>query len=997
MSQMTSEAFKKAYKNLNKEQKKAVDTIEGPVMVIAGPGTGKTSILTLRIANILEKTDTPANGILALTFTDSGVHSMRTKLKSYVGPSAYRVHIYTFHSFAQEIISRYPEYFPRIIGGVVAGDSERYRILEEAITKGEYETIRPFGKPTLYVRPALKAIEDLKRDGVTAEMFEEILNKEEKDIRSSEDLKHTKGRFKGSIKREYAEALRNNIKNKELTILYGEYEEALQKNGLYDYADMLLELVGALEGHPDLLRTLQEEYLYVLADEHQDANNLQNRILELLTDYRDTQNLFIVGDEKQAIYRFQGASLENFLYFQKKYPGATVVFLDSNYRSTQTILDASHELMVSTATDPKLRPRLKSARTRTTFSGKNLSGQGNGSVEPLINIVAYATGSDEEAGIANDIKKAIDAGVPATEIAVLTRTNAEIVSIGRALEGFSIPISLFTDDNVLTDREIAKLILLFRAVVAPENDELVGSVLFVDFLGINPVDAVKINRFASEHRISPLELLSGKKLPDGLADPKAISDFTNHFTQWIIKARNESALDLFLTIIGETRFQEYLLKKRESLEKIDKLAKLYDEISVFLTAHKEATLKDFMDSLEMLTRHGGSISFSRRALGAHGVSVMTAHKSKGLEWKKVYITNVSDTVWGNRRSVGKFKLPEPFGAPEESERNEDERRLFYVAMTRGKDRLISQFAEELPLEFVEKKDGKPSANSERISRATTIQESDARTVFDREYLKEIFLDQGLNATAINNYLDCPWRYFFKNLARLPDLPEPYLHFGTATHAALKAMGDSKREGKKFTERDFLKIFENDLHRHPLSRSDLALCIKKGKKSLPVYFEARNKSWHKNSLTEYAIESAHITLPNGTDILLRGRLDKLEPMEGNQVNVVDYKTGSYKTRNKILGLTQSSDGNIKRQLDFYQLLLFLHDNGKYDVVTGTIEFVEADDKGKLHSEVFEMSDEDGKRIKEEAIRIAEEILSFSFWNQYCDDPKCEYCALRKAMI
>ncbi len=985
----------------------AVDTIEGPVMVIAGPGTGKTSILTLRIANILQKTDTPASGILALTFTDSGVHSMRRKLVGYIGPSAYRVHIYTFHSFAQEIISRYPEYFPRIIGGVVAGDSERYRILEEAILSKPFEIIKPFGKPALYVRPALKAIEDLKRDGVNASMFEDILTKEEKDILSSSDLKHTKGRFKGSIKREYSEALRNNAKNKELAELYDEYEKALHEQGLYDYADMLLELVGSLEKHPDLLRTLQEEYLYVLADEHQDANNSQNRILELLSDYRDTQNLFIVGDEKQAIYRFQGASLENFLYFQKKYRNATVVFLDSNYRSTQTILDASHELMISSGTDPKLRPRLKSTMK-------------NGSTEPPISIIDFETRADEEIGIANDIKLAISSGTLPTEIAVLARTNAEIVSIGRALEEMSIPATLFTDDDVLSDREIAKLLHLFRSIVSPDNDELVGSVLFVDFLGIHPVDAVKINRYAFEHRVSPLELLSSDKLSNELTDPKAVKSFIKHFTNWIIKARNESAIDLFLTVISETGFQEYLLKKKESLEKIEKLAKLYDEMNVFLTAHKEATLKDFMDSLDLLVKHGGSISFSRRSLGAQGVSVMTAHKSKGLEWQRVYIANVSDTVWGNRRSVGKFRLPEPFDGAEESERNEDERRLFYVAMTRakeyviityaktdarGKDKLISQFAEELPSSLVIKKSGESSSSNDRISRATAVHDSDARTVFDKEYLQKIFLDQGLNATALNNYLDCPWKYFFKNLVRLPDAPEPYLHYGNAVHSALKAMGDSKRDGKKFTEKDFLKVFVSDLHRQPLSKSDLDFCIKRGKKNLPIYFRARNKEWHKNSFTEYAIEGAHITLPDNVEILLRGRLDKLEILEGNKVNVVDYKTGGYKSRNEILGLTQSSDGNIKRQLDFYRLLLSLHDqrrpgeaghSDKYEMVSGTIEFVEPDEKDRLHSEVFLMTDEDGMKIKEEAVRVAQEILSFSFWNQFCDDPKCEYCALRKAM-
>lgn len=996
---MSEDIFSERYKELNTEQKKAVDAIEGPVMVIAGPGTGKTSILTLRIANILRKTDMPANGILALTFTESGVHSMRRKLVEYLGSQAYRVHIYTFHGFAQEIISRYPEYFPRIIGGVVVSDSERYRILEEALFQGEYEIIRPFGKPSLYVRKALGAIQDLKRDGVSPEEFLKLLKKEEKQILSRDDLNHDKGRFKGNMKREYADLLRNNAKNRELAHLFGEYEKALAKEGLYDYEDMLLELVRALKENTDLLRTLQEEYLYILADEHQDANNSQNAILELLSDYSDTQNLFIVGDEKQAIYRFQGASLENFLYFQKKFPKAEVIFLDSNYRSTQKILDASHALMQTEGADAKLRPHL------TASSKKKFE-------ERSVTLISFATSEDEMEGIAENIKQTIESGVASEEIAVLVRTNAETSLMGRALQGFSVPHTLFTDDNVLRDSDIAKLLLLFRAVVHPEDDEIVGEILLIDFLGLNPIDAVKLNRTASERRSSPLDLLSRKKPLPELTDLPAVEKLFSQFTGWMVRANNESALDSFLAIVGDTKFQEYLLGKQESVEKIEKLAKLYDEVKSFLTTHKDATLKDFMNSIDTLVRHNGVISFSRRTLGARGVAVMTAHKSKGLEWQRVYIVNAGDKVWGNRRAIGGFKLPAPLGGGEESEENEDERRLFYVALTRakehvtisfatldanGKDRLVSQFVEDLPETLVEKKEGKVFPGAGRLTRAQVEKKSDIRTIFDKEYLKEIFLDQGLNATALNNYIECPWKYFFKNLIRLPDAPEPYLHFGNAVHTALKALADAKREGKKFTEKDFLKVFSDDLSRRPISKRDLAEALKKGEKALPIYFKERVSSWHNDAFTEYPIAGVLLPLSNNTNLLLRGRLDKLELLGGSAVNVVDYKTGGHKTRNDILGETKSSNGNIKRQLDFYRLLLELHDNGKYEMVSGTIEFVEPDEKGKIHSEVFPMTHEDGKKAKEETEKTAEEILNFSFWDKGCDDSKCEFCSLKETLF
>ncbi|OHB04794.1 MAG: hypothetical protein A2920_00015 [Candidatus Zambryskibacteria bacterium RIFCSPLOWO2_01_FULL_43_17] len=992
------DSFKKAYSGLNPEQKSAVDTIEGPVMVIAGPGTGKTSILTLRIANILARTDTPANGILALTFTESGVNAMRKKLVSYIGAQAYRIHIYTFHGFAQEIISKFPEYFPKVIGGSVASDSEKFALIEKEILEGEYDIVRPYGKPTLYVNKALRAISDLKRDGVSPSDFEVLLKSEEEKVLNAEDLKHEKGRFKGNVKSIYAETLRNNAKNKELARLYANYEKALREKNLYDYDDMLLELVRALKGNEDLLRTLQEEYLYILADEHQDANNSQNAVLELLSGFHDNPNLFIVGDEKQAIYRFQGASLENFLYFQKKFPEAVVIFLDKNYRSTQKILDASHALMSQNAPDPEMRPRLQSANKDEIR-------------EKAMSLVLYESEDDEREGVAEQIKTEIESGVPPEEIVVLVRTNAEVNHMSRALAGFNVPYTQFSDNNVLSDSDIAKLILLLRAVVYPENDEFLGAALFIDFLGLHPVDAVKINRFAKEKRLSPLEVISNGQLPE-VSNPEALRVLSERFNKWMLHANNESALDSFLAIVAETKFQEYLLNKRESLEKVEKLAKLYDEIKVFLTSRKDATLKDFVVSLDTLLKHGGSISFSGRAFGTKGVSIMTAHKSKGLEWRQVYVVNVADRIWGKRRGVGGFHLPEPLGSGEDSERDEDERRLFYVALTRakenvylsyakvdanGKDRLASQFVEELPKDLIEVTEGKTYSPSERLSRAQNEQELITRTVFDKKYLRDVFLDQGLNTTAFNNYIECPWKYFFKNLVRLPDAPEPYLHFGNAVHSALKALSDAKREGKRFEVHDFLAVFERDLARRPLSVSDLEKALEKGRKKLPIYFNARVDGWHENTLCEYDIADASIKLHSGEILTLRGRLDKLEILSGNEVNVVDYKTGRPKTRNEILGKTKSSDGNIKRQLDFYRLLLELHADGKYEMISGDVDFIEADEKGKLRKEHFEITHADAENLSQEILRVAKEIVNFEFWNKGCGEKDCEYCSLKTIVL
>jgi DNA helicase-2/ATP-dependent DNA helicase PcrA len=419
--------FEEEYKKLNKEQKEAVDTIEGPVMVIAGPGTGKTSILTLRIANILKKTDTAPENILSLTFTESGAYAMRKKLVGIIGPTAYRVNINTFHSFCNEVIKNYPEKFPRIIGSTAINNIDQISVMEKIIENNDFEFLKPFGDIFYYVKKALDEIRDMKREAIGPDEFEAIIKKQQKDFDATPDKINEKGAHKGKMKGEFIKLQEYIEKNRELLIIYRAYEEALRKDKFYDFEDMIMEVLKTLKKDKNLLLILQENYQYILADEHQDANNAQNAILELLSNFHKDPNLFIVGDEKQAIFRFQGASLQNFLYFQKIYPKAKIINLKENYRSTQKILDASHSLIENNS--------LPSGLSRVALLSKS---QKLGNANELIHIYEFPKEEAELSFIAKEIKKQIDNGEKPEEIAILYRENREAVNIGKMLEKFNI-------------------------------------------------------------------------------------------------------------------------------------------------------------------------------------------------------------------------------------------------------------------------------------------------------------------------------------------------------------------------------------------------------------------------------------------------------------------------------------------------------------------------------------------------------------------------------
>ena len=501
MAEKSSKKFAELYKRLNPAQKEAVDTIEGPVMVIAGPGTGKTTILTLRIANILLKTDTPPDAILALTFTESGTYAMRRKLVEIVGSSGYKVNVATFHGFCNGIIKEYPERFPRIIGSIAMTDIDQIKTMEKIIAEVDLKLLRPFGEPLYYVRPALGAIRALKREGYGAVDLERSIKSEEQFFTLTPDLYHKSGAHKGRMKGEYIKQKEHIEKNKELLKLFTSYEKTLADKKYYDYEDMIVEVIKALRADADFLLILQENFQYILADEHQDANNAQNMILELLSSFHKTPNLFIVGDEKQAIFRFQGASLENFLYFKKLYPEALLINLEENYRSQQGILNASHSL-------------IEKNKAPEIFSRVRLKSNSKHKVKPVI-IREFRTEDLEHFFIAHDIKKKIIDGIKPKDIAVLYRDNRDAFPIVSALERLRVSCQILSDQDMLGDLQIRKLILIFRGLADLADDEAIGKLLFIHLLFLRRCERPPRSGGRSTNRSNPIFRSFGRSFPVG--------------------------------------------------------------------------------------------------------------------------------------------------------------------------------------------------------------------------------------------------------------------------------------------------------------------------------------------------------------------------------------------------------------------------------------------------------------------------------------------------
>jgi len=953
-------------------------------MVVAGPGTGKTQILTLRIANILKNTQVDPDNILALTFTESGVASMRKRLSDLIGSEAYRVNITTFHSFANDIISDYPEYFPHIISSSAISEVEQITIIQDLVLETKLEILKPFGDNLHYVSAVMSSIKSLKREGISPKEFEEIVHEERERFGNIEDLKHSKGAHKGKTKGKYVKLDKQINKNGELAVLYEKYQDKLVQEHLYDFEDMIVETLRAFRKHSDLLVSLQEQYQYVLVDEHQDTNNAQNRILELLLNFHDNPNIFVVGDEKQAIFRFQGASLENFYYFKHLYPKAELVNLSRNYRSTQRILDSADSIL---------------------SEGKKLKASARKDDHP-IRVSVLENSFSEMKYVSDQIQKLLAEKVTPSEIAVLYRDNKDAYDLVPFLEQNQIAHIIESDTSIFNEPIIKKSLILLEAIWDMSDDEKITRVLHLDLFDIPALDAFKLIKSASAKRKKLLaDIISSEKEQKelNLENQEEILSLANNLATWSKQVRNEDLVSALGNIIHDSGIVRQAVS--DGLETaLASLEILFEEVKKVQARKQQTTLGDFLMHVKTIQEHNLLLKRRNSGVDRDKVRLMTAHRSKGLEFEYVFIIHVYDGHFGGKRKREKLPLiPRVYRLMENREvmvDDQDERNLFYVALTRakkgieitypkksneGRELLPSMFIQDLKEGLVEK--AEPNIKL-KAGESIPLSSKNKKPAISKEFVRNIFIKQGLSVTALNNYLKSPWQYFYQNLIRIPQVPSKHQSYGSAVHATLHELFENLKRGESLPERELLKVFDRKLDDKWFTEADQMEAKIKGDKALKLWFKEYSGSWITDTLNEYRINDVLIS----DDVRLVGVLDKLEFLAPNEVNVVDYKTGKPKTRNYLMGKTKDSTGDYYRQLVFYKLLLGLHAKGKYEFVSGEIDFIEPDPKGNMHKEKFTIPDEDVLDLKKQILQVADEILNLKFLETECDPDECDYCDL-----
>ena len=1029
-----NEKFKQALAQLNPAQLAAVNQMDGPVLVIAGPGTGKTQILAARIGKILLETDARAGEILCLTYTDAGAVAMRKRLFDFIGPEAYRVNIYTFHAFCNEIIQENLDYFGKLSLDALSDlDSAMFfRELVDAFPNDHL--LKRFTGEIYYDVPRLRDLfSTMKKENWNEAMIIQAVEEYLKDLHLRDGFFYKRPNAQRGIKAgdpNQKEIDKAHEQMKKLLAAVGEYQNfdaKMKVNNRYDYDDMILWVLKAFRENEELLRRYQERYQYILVDEFQDTSGSQNDLLKFILNYWDTPNVFVVGDDDQSIFKFQGANMKNILDFASDYSKTLkTVVLKNNYRSNQLILDISKALIENN------RERL----TQQLQLDKNLEAAHPRFSELVVEpqIKEYENPNQELADVAVQIKRLLDNGTEPGEIAVIYRNHSQAADLLQYFEQQHIAVNTKRKVDILTQPFGEKIINILKYLAMEmdspySGDELLFEIMHYDFFDIAPIEIAKASvAVAKENYATANNNLPKTSLRNYIsqlrspAQPGLFDQQDNRGMKFLISdidyllkfSVSNTLQQLFEQLVAKMGILKYIMQRPDKGWYMQVLTNFFDFIKDESRKKPDISLRELIATIRLMKEHGIRLDLNQVIFSENGINFLTAHGSKGLEFEHVFLIGCTKKIWdGKGRNFG-FSYPDTLtqASDDEIAQKEESRRLFYVAITRAKQRLSISYAardnggkDQEASQFVSEIIAGTylQAQHPKVSEETMLEflaaqyaeiEQPKVALLDTNYINQLLQNYTLSVTHLSNYLDCPLRFYFQCLIRVPSGKSPAATFGQAVHWALnKAFKKMKEYGDDFPPvEEFMKEFRWFMYRNrdSFTKEDFKLRLDYGEKILPAYYNQNITVWNKIAVTERTIRNVEVE-----GVPIKGNLDKIE-FTGKQVTVVDYKTGKLKNaKDKLIRPTteKPNGGDYWRQAVFYKILI---DNDRaidWQVISTVFEFVEPVNN-EYYKEKIVITPEDTAEVTEQIKTVYQKIMAHDF-NTGCGKKECDWCHFVKS--
>ncbi|MEK7665545.1 MAG: UvrD-helicase domain-containing protein [Patescibacteria group bacterium] len=892
--------------NLNPEQLAAVMHDKGPLMIIAGAGTGKTTVITHRIGWLIEQGKAKADEILALTFTEKAAAEMEERVDRLLPFGYLDLWISTFHGFCERLLKQHALDIGIPNDFKLLNQTDAWLLVRQNFASFELNYYRPAGNPTKFIQAMLEHFSRAKDEGVSPEEY--LAHVEE--LVANQDATNAGGNDEIEVAR-----------LRELANAYHIYQRLLLQQGALDFGDLIFYTIKLLKDRPAILAKYQKQFRYVLVDEFQDTNWAQYELVKMLA--APENNLTVVSDDDQSIYRFRGASISNVLQFKKDYPEVRQIALTRNYRSRQRILDVAYEFIQ--ANNPnRLEVQLEGLSKRL-----NASHEGEGHIEHI-----HCSSLEEEATrVAERILELHKQGTPLQEIAILVRANDTAEPFVRQLDRVGLPYLFFALKGLYVKPIILDALAYLRVIDQPNASPSLYRLLSHPMLAVDVRDIVTFTHECYRRGKALIQVLESARTVHDLHIEtfQRIEELLHQLNAWRESSRRKPVSELYVEVMKASGILGYVngMSERKQMEEFRYLQQFYERLKRFELASADRSLHTFLQEFEHEQSSGdeGALKADPEQ-GPECVQVMTIHSAKGLEFTHVFIVSMVDRRFPTSEQKEAIPLSEKLIKeilPQGDIHLEEERRLMYVALTRAKEAVYLTSADDYG-----------GTRKKKLSRF--LHELGLYGTFEpeREILKSQIPEmipyqpsktaKAFSFTQLAAFETCPLQYKYAHLLHVPVYGRYVMSFGKTMHNTLQKFFELL---KGRIEQKQSNLFDKVPERSHAESSEVV-----GLKELMQLYDASwIDEWYENDvqreeyrakgkkiLTDYFAEMLitppkplHLekgfTLKFG-DVSVKGQIDRIDSIEGG-VEIIDYKTGTPKKGEKM-------SAEDKRQLMIYQL-------------------------------------------------------------------------------
>ncbi|MFN3301556.1 MAG: ATP-dependent helicase [Patescibacteria group bacterium] len=871
--------------DLNQEQKEAVTHNEGPLLIVAGAGTGKTTVITRRLAWLIFSQKAKPEEILALTFTDKAAEEMEERVDRLLPYGYVDLWVSTFHSFGERILKDNALEIGLDPNFKLLTPVDAWQLMRQNLSRFQLDYYRPLGSPTRFLQALVQHFSRLKDENVKPEEYLKLAEKKLKEAKNKEEEEKAQ-------------------KMKEVAKAYQVYEEIKAEEGYLDFGDLIVKTLEIFQKRSSILEKYRRQFKYILVDEFQDTNWAQYELLKLLAAPKN--NLTVTGDDDQSLYRWRGAAYTNLIQFTRDYPDAKVVVLKENYRNKQNILDLAYQFIQLNNPD-RLEAQLVEKKEIKIPLIKKLKTvrQGDGIISHL-----HLRTQEEEADAV--IKKIIELkkenrDLSWSDFAILVRANDYADLFIQKLSQLEIPYQFIASRGLYRQPEIMDLISFLKLLDNYHESTALYRVISLPIFHFDSLDLMNLMHYSRRKNLSLYETFKQSDIlaikPETRKEITKILEIIKKFTDL---AKKETVGQILYRFIEESGLFKIWSKEEtvEDFERIAHLRQFFKKIEEFERKNKDCSIKAFIEKidLEMEAGEEGSLQPLIEE-GPDSVRVMTIHQAKGLEFPYVFIVNLVDKRFPSIERKEKIEVPIELIKeiiPEGDYHLQEERRILYVAITRARDGLFFTSAEDYggvrkkrPSRFLQElglvKDSEIISYQQQKLKLT-LPTIDKSLIQERKNIE--ILPQKFSYTQLRVFEICPKQYKYAHILQLPGRPKFTFSFGHSIHNTLRDFYLRYQETKKVPSlEELLEIYEkNWLDDWYESKEQELERKEKGRQALIEFYK---KHQEKFKIPKFIEKGFNIKIGNYTIKGVIDRIDVLKPggeSGVDHVEIIDYKTG-----------------------------------------------------------------------------------------------------------